>query len=143
MAKQSQLEDGFLRAWKAVNPNGPEPVRQHQFAKAELGRKWAFDFAWVEQRIAVECEGATWTGGRHTRGAGFQSDIEKYNAATLENWSVLRCTATDLKNRPIQFCEEVAMLINRKGVVDSAEDAKMKRAAQQLSPAGRSNQRTC
>ena len=44
--------------------------------------------------LAVECEGGTFTRGRHTRGAGFEKDCEKYNAAVLAGWRVLRFTAS-------------------------------------------------
>jgi hypothetical protein len=33
-----------------------------------------------------------WRGGRHTNPIGFIKDIEKYNAAALAGWTVLRCT---------------------------------------------------
>jgi len=59
-------------------------------------RKWRFDFAWPEQRIALEVEGGIWTQGRHTRGAGFLADMEKYNAAVLLGWRVLRTTPDKL-----------------------------------------------
>ena len=42
--------------------------------------------------VAVEVEGGVWTGGRHTRGKGFEADCEKYNAATERGWRVLRVT---------------------------------------------------
>ncbi len=42
--------------------------------------------------VAVEIEGGIWTGGRHTRGKGYQGDMEKYNAAQLYGWKVLRYT---------------------------------------------------
>lgn len=73
----------------------PEPVREHRF---HLIRKWRFDFAWPDQKVALECEGGVWTRGRHTRGKGFNSDCEKYNAAVLEGWKVLRYTPDQINN---------------------------------------------
>jgi len=67
----------------------PEPVREHKFHPT---RKWRFDFAWPARMIAVEVDGGTWAGGRHTRGAGFEKDCEKLNAATLLGWRVFRFT---------------------------------------------------
>lgn len=55
-------------------------------------RRWRFDYAHPVLRIALEVEGGVWSGGRHTRGAGFLGDIEKYNTATAAGWSVFRCT---------------------------------------------------
>lgn len=62
-------------------------VREHRF---DANRKWRFDFAFPDQMLAVECEGAVWSNGRHTRGSGFIHDMEKYNEATLQGWRVLR-----------------------------------------------------
>ena len=67
----------------------PLPVREHVFCP---GRRFRFDFAWIEQKIAVECEGGVWSRGRHTRGQGFTADTEKYNLAVLHGWRVLRYT---------------------------------------------------
>lgn len=65
------------------------PVAEHRFAAP---RRWRFDWAWPEEKIAVEIEGGVFTnaGSRHTRGAGFRADLEKYNAATVLGWRVLR-----------------------------------------------------
>ena len=65
----------------------PAPVREHRFHAV---RRWRFDYAWPEQRVALEVDGGVWTGGRHTRGAGFIKDIEKLNAATFAGWRVVR-----------------------------------------------------
>ena len=59
-------------------------------------RRWLFDYAIIEHKIAIECEGGVWTRGRHTRGAGFIGDMEKYNTATLMGWKVLRVVPEDL-----------------------------------------------
>jgi very-short-patch-repair endonuclease len=59
-------------------------------------RKWRFDYAWEEAKVALEVEGGVWSGGRHTRGAGFLKDMEKYNAATVLGWRVLRVTPSTL-----------------------------------------------
>lgn len=68
----------------------PEVVREYRF---HPDRRWRFDFAFLQVRLAIECEGGTWTRGRHTRGAGFRGDCEKYNEAAILGWRVLRFTA--------------------------------------------------
>jgi hypothetical protein len=65
-------------------------------------RKWKFDYAWIGAKVALEVEGGVWTGGRHTRGKGFLADVEKYNAAALLGWRVLRCTPDTLTSRNTQ-----------------------------------------
>jgi very-short-patch-repair endonuclease len=55
-------------------------------------RKWRFDYANVELKIAIECEGGVYTNGRHTRGNGFVNDMEKYNTATAMGWRLIRVT---------------------------------------------------
>lgn len=60
------------------------------------GRAFRFDLCWPTLMLAVEVEGATWTAGRHTRGAGFQSDAEKRNLAQLLGWRVLSFTRRDI-----------------------------------------------
>lgn len=55
-------------------------------------RRWRFDFCNIETKTAIEIEGGAFTNGRHTRGAGFIGDMEKYNNAVLLGWSILRFT---------------------------------------------------
>lgn len=63
--------------------------RQH---KAIPGRKFAFDFAWLGEKVACEVDGAIWTGGRHSRGGGILTDCEKYSLASGLGWRVVRVT---------------------------------------------------
>ena len=44
------------------------------------------------QTCALPIYGAVFTGGRHTRGAGWLKDTEKLNAAAVLGWRMLRCT---------------------------------------------------
>ncbi len=60
-------------------------------------RKWAFDWAYVEAKIAVEYEGGTFSGGGHVRGRGYSGNCEKYNSAACQGWVILRYTADMIK----------------------------------------------
>jgi hypothetical protein len=71
----------------------PEPVTEHRFHDK---RRWRFDYAWIEQRVALEVEGGVWVGGRHTSGAGFVKDMEKYNAAACLGWRIIKCQPRQL-----------------------------------------------
>lgn len=53
-------------------------------------RRWLFDFAFPGGKVAVEVEGGVWSRGRHVSPVGFIKDCEKYNAATVGGWRVLR-----------------------------------------------------
>lgn len=85
---QSDLEATFALQLRHLGV--PEPEREYAFALEAMGRRWRFDFAWVDANVAAEVEGGVWSRGRHTRGAGYVADCEKYNAATLLGWRVLR-----------------------------------------------------
>ena len=67
----------------------PLPEREVRFHET---RKWRFDLAWPAARVAVEIEGGSYVGGRHTTGPGFWRDLEKYNEAALAGWTVIRVT---------------------------------------------------
>lgn len=53
-------------------------------------RMWRFDYAWPEQRVALEVDGGAGKFGRHSRPGGMRKDHEKINAAQLLGWKVLR-----------------------------------------------------
>ncbi|MGL6025674.1 MAG: hypothetical protein ACRC0U_00910 [Vibrio sp.] len=70
------------------------PVPEYRF---HATRKWRFDFAYPEQKVAIEVEGGTWSNGRHSRGKGYEADCEKYNEAALGGWTLLRFTGGMIK----------------------------------------------
>jgi hypothetical protein len=71
------------------------PVPEYEY-RFDLVRKWRFDLAWPLHSVALEVEGGVWTGGRHSRGKGMIADMEKYNAAAVAGWRVLRVTPDQL-----------------------------------------------
>ncbi len=72
----------------------PFPVPEFQFAAPE--RLWAVDYCF-DGWLCLEVEGGAWTQGRHTRGAGFLADIEKYNELAIRGYMLIRCTPEDIK----------------------------------------------
>lgn len=74
---------------------GADCVREYRF---DPSRRWRFDYAIPAHKIAIEVEGGVWTQGRHTRPAGFIGDMEKYNAAAVLGWRILRTTPSNLFN---------------------------------------------
>jgi len=73
----------------------PPPEREYRFAPP---RRWRADFAWPDDGVLLEVEGGVHRQGRHTRGAGFEADCEKYNSAELGGWTVLRVTAKHVRS---------------------------------------------
>lgn len=65
-------------------------VKELQFAPP---RKFRFDFAIPELKIAIEYEGLMSEKSVHTTIDGFTSNCEKYNLAQIMGWKVLRYTA--------------------------------------------------
>ena len=61
-------------------------------------RKWKADFHLIDKKILVEVEGGIWTSGRHTRGKGYLGDMEKYNAATMMGFQVIRFSTDQVKS---------------------------------------------
>lgn len=79
---KSQYEIIFARQLERA---GLEFEREYRFHPE---RKWRFDFANPDLKLAFEVHGAIWTRGRHTRGYGFIGDCEKAAEANLRGWYV-------------------------------------------------------
>ena len=68
-------------------------------------RKWRADFmvgqdmAWpVRGRYLIEIEGGAYVQGRHTRGASFERDCEKYAAAAILGYRLIRVTPRQVES---------------------------------------------
>ena len=85
------LQDRIFLA--ALNQAGiPAPVAEHRFHPV---RKWRMDFAWPEQKLALEIQGGLFVKGRHSRGASMLKDYEKFNAAAGMGWRLLYAQPSD------------------------------------------------
>lgn len=98
-ATKKDVEDMFQAAWE-----GPELVREHRF---HPDRKWRFDFAILDLKIAIEIDGF----GRHHTIGGFSKDCEKLNAATKLGWRVLRYPAGQVRDCPQCVVDDVGELL--------------------------------
>ena len=77
--------------------NLPEPQPEYRF---DPKRRWRIDYFFHDtqtgRKVALEVEGGAWTAGRHTRGAGFVKDMEKYNALSAAGIALVRVVPKDL-----------------------------------------------
>ncbi len=83
----SELEEAL---WMQICALGlPEPEREFRFHNT---RRWRFDFAWPDKKIAIEVQGGLWRGGSHVTSRGVSRDIEKHNHAVELGWTILYAT---------------------------------------------------
>jgi len=74
-------------------------------------RKWRFDFALPQIKLAIEYEGGVFVGGGHTRGLIYGQNCEKYNQAQLMGWIVLRFTAPMIREK--QHEKDILLALNK------------------------------
>ena len=74
----------------------PMGVAEYRFHPT---RRWRFDRAWPDAKVAIEIQGLTGgAGGRHQRRDGYQIDLEKIHAAMAMGWTVIPCTFDQVKS---------------------------------------------
>ncbi len=97
----------------------PAPTPEYQFHPV---RRWRLDLAWPDQKLYVEVDGGTWVGGRHSRGAGYENDCVKLNAAAVEGWRGLRVTTAMVKDgRALAALEQVFQAIGLRSEAGTRE----------------------
>lgn len=107
----SEVEERFLEMIKG-DPSLPIPVAELYFHE-DVG--WRLDFAWLNEKVAVELQGGIWmqapksaktgkrvkgySGSRHLHPAGYARDCYKYNAATAQGWRLVYLAEPHLRKR--------------------------------------------
>lgn len=92
----------------------PAPVAEFRFHPT---RKWQFDLAWPDLKVAIEQEGIVYPkeagdhrlGGRHVSVKGFRDDLEKYGEAFKLGWRVLRALPEQVENGQAMVWAESAL----------------------------------
>ena len=69
-------------------------------------RKWRFDFAIPDRKIALEYEGIASSKSRHTTLKGYSNDCIKYNEASKLGWKVYRFTVI-MENEFLKLVEYI------------------------------------
>jgi very-short-patch-repair endonuclease len=99
----SVLEDLFAAQLDACGLTGY--VREYQAIPA---RKFRFDFAVIDERLLIEVQGGTFSGGAHGRGIGIHRDYEKGNLAVQHKWRVLQFDTKQVKSgEAVAFTVEI------------------------------------
>jgi len=71
-------------------------------------RRYRFDWAIPELKLAIEYEGLNSEKSRHTTKKGYTGDCIKYNLATLNGWKILRYTALNYGD----FSNDIKVFLN-------------------------------
>ena len=80
----------FELIWKLHN--GPKLIKEHKFHPT---RRFRIDY-FHESGVAIEIEGGIWIRGRHNRGMGFLSDMQKYNLMSERGILLFRLPANKI-----------------------------------------------
>ena len=151
LSPKKELARGFQSILIQIGGDLPSPQPEFRFHES---RKWRFDFAWPDHKVAVELEGGVYgkpiychncgvkqrarkkdgslgkvimLGGGHTRFHRFLSDKEKYNTAASMGWVVLRFVREDILGDPFDTVEQVrGALSDRRHRVPLIEDVSEK-----------------
>lgn len=110
---KSDRKDDLKQAWRMIVGVDFPFVAEHRFHPE---RRWRFDWAHPDLLLAVEVEGVTHFGpsiGRHQSARGIEADMEKYNAAAVLGWTVLRYSQRMIKNDPHRCVMEILDVAQR------------------------------
>ncbi len=90
---RSNTDKFELLLMDAAKKRGLNIVKEYKFLP---NRRFRFDFADPDLKIAFEFEGIISAKSRHTTITGYTNDCKKYNLAALHGWRILRYTALNM-----------------------------------------------
>ena len=80
----SHLEQQFADLWVSLYPH----IDLHSEYRFSPPRRYRWDFAHPETKVAIEINGQIWHKGGHSSGKGLLRDYEKMNLAASQGWRV-------------------------------------------------------
>lgn len=118
MAAKHDKKESLRTAWNIITSGAEWPfVAEFRFHPV---RRWRFDWADPPRKIAVEVEGITHYGpaiGRHQSASGIEGDMEKYNAAIVIGWAVLRYSQRMIKDDPHSIIQQILEVADKRRVM--------------------------
>lgn len=81
----------------------PEPTLQYEIVDRDGGR-WRVDFAWLDQRVAVEYDGFEW----HSSPDHLRRDRQKRAALEEAGWRIISIVADDVRRHPVTMVRRIA-----------------------------------
>lgn len=105
--KSKDKKEEFAGYWKFITGESLTAEREYRFHDV---RRFRFDFAWPQYKIAVEVDGGVFApgGGRHAK----DPDREKLNLAAECGWFVFRYSVQMLKKDPQACVDQVRRVLN-------------------------------
>ena len=73
-------------------------VEEHPFKGLSGKRRYRFDLAFVDEKVAIEVQGGVFSGGRHTRGKGFSDERSKSAQAQILGWKYIEVTPAMIRS---------------------------------------------
>lgn len=100
---KSGLEVHFLEVCERFDVPPPVP----QLAVQVSGQRFRLDFAWIEERVFVEIDGASY----HSSAKQIAADGGRQNLLVRSGWTPLRFTAKDLDEQPARCARTLLELL--------------------------------
>lgn len=93
-----------LRSSELIKSLDLKLIHHHKFMDS---RKFEFDFAFPDLKLAIEVQGGIWITSGHTKGKGIKQDHDKNQNACALGWQILYCCPDDIKKGvAIKFIEK-------------------------------------